>query len=84
MSNPIVIIEIRNNVPDAIYTNADLSFIIVDQDNGAIHGPYSPTLRTPDLSKALDGIVLPDNLLTATPQPYFYYPGDPPSASVPR
>jgi hypothetical protein len=84
MSKTTVIIEIRNNVPEAIYSNADVSFVIVDQDNGAIHGPYSPTLQTPDLSRAVNGLAIPDNLLTAVPQPYFYYPVDPPADAISR
>jgi hypothetical protein len=75
MQTPIVIIELRDNTVEALYSNADLSFIIVhrnpETDRTTINGPYTPTIHKADLAKLCAELNLPPEILTANPtQPY--------------
>jgi hypothetical protein len=67
MSHPTVIIELFENNFEALYSNFDLSFVIVnrteDQDATTISGPHAPTLETSRLSHVIDGVNIPLDLL---------------------
>jgi hypothetical protein len=56
MSQPIIILEIQGGNLDAVYSNADIRFILIDRDNAGtgqptVTGPFSPTLVKADLAK---------------------------------
>ena len=59
MSHPIVIIEIVDKKFETIYSNSELSFIIVsrseDQRTVTVSGPFKPNLET-DLTRVIDGV----------------------------
>lgn len=57
MSQPTIIIEIQGGKLDAVYSNADIRFVLIDRDNAGtgqptITGPFTSTLVMTDLSKA--------------------------------
>ena len=76
MPRPTIIIELFENNFEALYSNTDLSFIIVNrtenQNETTISGPHTPTLEKSDLSGVIDGVQIPQKLLTApSSQPFF-------------
>jgi hypothetical protein len=76
MPRPTVIIELFENTFEALYSNTDLSFIIVNrtenQEETTISGPHAPTLKKHDLSGVIDSVQIPHKLLAAyTDEPYF-------------
>jgi hypothetical protein len=76
MPRPTVIIELFENTFEALYSNTDLAFIIVNrtenQNETTISGPHAPTLEKSDLSGVIDGVQIPHKILSApADQPYF-------------
>jgi hypothetical protein len=75
MSTPIVIIETRSGQLEALYSNTDIRFIIVDrddQDKPTSTGPFSPTLVKQDLDQIAQDLCIPSGLLSAQANtPYF-------------
>ena len=76
MSHPTVVIELFENNFEALYSNTDLSFIVVNrtesQDETTISGPHAPTLEKSDLGGVIEGVQIPQKLLTAPDsQPFF-------------
>ena len=74
MPRPTIIIELIENTFEALYSNTDLSFIIVNrtENEANISGPYAPTLQKFDLSGVIEGVQIPKKLLTApASQPFF-------------
>jgi hypothetical protein len=76
MPTPIIVIELFNNSFEALYSNTDVSFVIVnrsDDDNLAgISGPYAATLETNNLTDVIDRFKIPDSYLsTPGKQPFF-------------
>lgn len=68
MPHPIIIIELSKNKFEALYSNFELSFILVNRkddnnDDVTIAGPYTPTVATHDLSKVIDGITILHDVL---------------------
>ena len=76
MSHPTVVIELFENNFEAVYSNCELSFVIVnrseDQDATTISGPHAPTLETSRLSKVIDGVDIPLTLLGERPKGPFF------------
>jgi len=75
---PTIIIEIQGGNLEAVYSNTDLTVFVVDRDNAqagdkTVIGPFTPTLVTPDLTRALpnDPEITPALLATAPSTPYF-------------
>ena len=84
MSHPTIIIELFENNFEALYSNTELSFLIVnrteDEDETRISGPYAPTLEKSDLAGVIDGVKIPATLLnTPADEPYFVPKGPPES-----
>jgi len=78
MSQPTIIIEIQNGKFDAVYSDADIHFILIDRDNAGsgrptVNGPFSPTLVKADLSKVCsdDPGVMAALLAKPADTPYF-------------
>jgi len=78
MTKPTIIIEIRGGNLAALYSNADITFYLIDRDNEekgdqTISGPFSPTLEKADLSKVFPDEPAIANRLTdkGTPVAYF-------------
>jgi hypothetical protein len=75
MSSPIVIIETRCGQFEALYSNTEIRFIVVDrddQDKATATGPFCPTLEKQDLRQFAQELCIPSNLLSAQPNsPYF-------------
>jgi hypothetical protein len=76
MSRPTIVIELFENNLEALYSNAELSFVIVnrtdDPDETTISGPHAPTLETSDLTGVIDGVKIPHHLLAQhAEKPYF-------------
>jgi len=68
MPHPIIIIELSKNKFEALYSNFELSFILVNRkdDNNndvTIAGPYTPTVAIHNLSKVIDGITILHDVL---------------------
>lgn len=65
MPHPIIIIELSKNKFEALYSNFELSFILVNrkEPDVTIAGPYTPTVATHDLSKVIDGITILHDVL---------------------
>ena len=76
MSHPTVVIELFENNFEALYSNYELSFVIInrseDQDATTISGPHAPTLETSRLSEVIDGVDIPPDLLTQRPKGPFF------------
>lgn len=80
MPHPTVIIELRENAFEALYSNIELSFIIVnhdddnndDDDESKITGPYAPTLEKPDLSNVVKGVHIPPEILAEPAREPYY------------
>lgn len=62
MPHPIIIIELSEGKFEALHSNAELSFILVNrkevEGDITIAGPYTPTVETADLSKVIDGVTI--------------------------
>lgn len=75
MSTPIVIVETRAGQLEALYSNTDIRFIVVDrddQDKATASGPFSPTEEKRDLDKFAKELCIPSGLIAAQPNsPYF-------------
>ena len=78
MSQPTIIIEIQSGKLDAVYSNADIRFVLIDRDNAGtgqptVTGPFIPTLVTTDLNKACpdDPGVMAALLARPADTPYF-------------
>lgn len=67
MSHPIVVIELHNNEFEALYSNSELTFILVNRaendDDITISGPYASTVPKADLSKVIDGVTIMNDIL---------------------
>ena len=85
MPHPTVIIELRENAFEALYSNIELSFIIVNHDDddvddddddndneSKITGPYAPTLEKPDLSHVVKGVHIPPEILAEPAREPYY------------
>jgi len=76
MSHPTVVIELFENNFEALYSNCELSFVIInrteDQDATTISGPHAPTLETSRLSHVIDGVNIPLDLLSQRPKGPFF------------
>jgi hypothetical protein len=75
MSTPIIIIQTRSGQLEALYSNTEIRFIVVDrddQDKTTATGPFSPTLEKQDLQRFAQELCIPSSLLSAQPNsPYF-------------
>ena len=75
MSTPIVIIETRGGQLEALYSNTDIRFIVVDRDDDdkpTVTGPFCPTLEIQKLDQMVQQFCIPAGLLTAQANsPYF-------------
>jgi hypothetical protein len=75
MSTPIVIIETRAGQLEALYSNTDIRFIVVDRDDQGkplAAGPFCPTLEKQDLDQIARELCIPTGLLSAQANtPYF-------------
>jgi hypothetical protein len=75
MSTPIVIIETRSGQLEALYSNTDIRFIVVDrdeQDKSTASGPFSPTREKQDLCQIAQELCIPVGLLSIQADtPYF-------------
>ncbi len=75
MSTPIVIIETRAGQLEALYSNTDIRFIVVDrddQDKPTATGPFCSTLEIQKLDQMIQQFCIPAGLLSAQPNtPYF-------------
>jgi hypothetical protein len=67
MPHLIVIIELINNKFEALYSDSELSFILVNHTKHAeemtISGPHEPTLPKADLAKVIDGVTILNQIL---------------------
>jgi hypothetical protein len=68
MSHPIIVIELIDNEFEALYSNVELSFHLVNRKGETdepitISGPHAATLETANLSTVVDGITLPQEEL---------------------
>jgi hypothetical protein len=68
MPHPIVIIELVNNKFEDLYSNSELSYLLVNRNERfgeaiTISGPHEPTGQTPNLSTVLDGVTILQNVL---------------------
>jgi hypothetical protein len=68
MAHPIVIIELLDNQFEALYSNVELSFHLVNRKEDTaepftISGPHAPTLETANLSTVINGITIPEEEL---------------------
>ena len=75
MSTPIVIIETRDGQLEALYSDTDIRFIIVDRDDEdepTATGPFSPTLEKQNLDQIALELCIPIGLLSMQANtPYF-------------
>lgn len=77
MPQPTIIIEIQNGTLESVYSNADISFFLIDRDNEEaggppITGPFGPTLVREDLTKALNEPGITPALLAQPPGPPYF------------
>jgi hypothetical protein len=75
---PTIIIEIQNGSLEALYSNTDVNFYVIDRDNESsggptVSGPFTPTLVQADLRKTFpDDLRITGALQEASPPvPYF-------------
>ena len=75
MSTPIVIIETRSGQLEALYSNTEIRFIIVDHDDRGKtrrHRPLHPTLEIQKLYQIVMEFCIQAGLMTAQlNSPYF-------------
>lgn len=76
MLHPIVIIELVDNKFEGLYSNSELSFIIVnrcdDEESFTISGPYKPTLEKADLTRVIDGVTTLSEILDQRAEKPFF------------
>jgi|SRR5579859_774403 len=81
MAHPTVIIELLKDKFEALYSNKELSIVIVnrteDEDTVEISGPYAPTLETPNLASVIEGVEIPDHFLAIPAKDPFFTITDP-------
>jgi hypothetical protein len=86
MPHVTVVIELFENNFEALYSNCELSFVIINrtEDDGetTISGPHAPTLETSRLSEVIDGVNIPLDLLTQRATAPFFASEDTPLRDV--
>jgi hypothetical protein len=67
MPHPVIVIELFENKFEALYSNSELSFILVNrtevEGDITISGPHAPTLEKADLTKVVDGVTILQSVL---------------------
>lgn len=76
MGHPTIVIEFFEGNLEALYSNTEIFFVIVDRTEDecetTVSGPYAPTLETSKLATVIDGVTIPAaRLSTPGKQPFF-------------
>lgn len=86
MPHPTIIIELFENKFEALYSNTELSFILVNRKeidgDIAIAGPYTPTLEKADLTKVIDGVTILQSVLDQRGEEPYFTEEETPSSGV--
>ena len=81
MPTPTIILEFLEGSFEALYSDTELRFIIVNRTEypayTEISGPYAPTLEKYDLSSVVEGVRIPNRLFTSPDKGPYLGPPDP-------